>query len=116
MTPVSFVQGLDRSRVPTRPPGRAHRLDGVPMTAKYATACGVCSTRIQPGEEIARAGNGWAHAACAGGSAGPEPAAGGAGGTTRTVPAARRRPVRPDMPALDGALEVWTDGACSGNP
>ena len=26
------------------------------------------------------------------------------------------RPVRPDMPAPDGALEVWTDGACSGNP
>jgi len=24
--------------------------------------------------------------------------------------------VRPDMPAPDGALEVWTDGACSGNP
>ncbi|GLY33919.1 hypothetical protein Kisp02_72840 [Kineosporia sp. NBRC 101731] len=23
---------------------------------------------------------------------------------------------KPDMAAIDGALEVWTDGACSGNP
>jgi ribonuclease HI len=73
------------------------------MTAKYATTCGVCSSRIQPGEEIARAGSGWGHAACA-----------------DDAPAARaaapKRPARPDMPAVDGALEVWTDGACSGNP
>ena len=87
------------------------------MTAKYATACGVCSTRIQPGEEIARAGDVWAHtASAAAGSAAAEPAAGGAAGGARPAPAARRRPARPDMPAPDGALEVWTDGACSGNP
>ena len=87
------------------------------MTAKYATACGVCSTRIQPGEEIARSGSGWAHTGCAG-------AATTAAGPTRTgtaaaaakAPAKAGRAVRPDMPAPDGALEVWTDGACSGNP
>jgi ribonuclease HI len=72
------------------------------MTAKYATTCAVCSSRIQPGEEIARSGKGWGHTACAGDAAAP--------------PARRTRPARPDMPAADGALEVWTDGACSGNP
>ena len=74
------------------------------MTAKYATTCSVCSSRIQPGEEIARAGDGWGHTACAGAGA-PAPA--------RKKAA---RPARPDMPAAEGALEVWTDGACSGNP
>ena len=81
------------------------------MTAKYATTCGVCSSRIQPGEEIARSGQSWAHTACAAGSA-EQPAASTA--TAKTVRAAR--PARPDMPAAEGALEVWTDGACSGNP
>lgn len=76
------------------------------MTAKYATSCGVCSVRIQPGEEIARAGSSWGHVACAGEA--PQPAATRARGGTR--------PAKPDMPAVDGALEVWTDGACSGNP
>lgn len=77
------------------------------MTAKYATTCGVCASPVRPGEEIARAGERWAHAACADAapsSSGARPAA-----TSRTAP-------RPDMPAADGALEVWTDGACSGNP
>lgn len=77
------------------------------MTAKYATTCGVCASPVRPGEEIARAGERWAHAACAdaaSSSSGARPAA-----TPRTAP-------RPDMPAADGALEVWTDGACSGNP
>lgn len=76
------------------------------MTAKYATTCGVCSSRIQPGETIAKAGENWAHEACAGDAA---PAA-------AKKPASRKKPARPDMPAADGALEVWTDGACSGNP
>jgi len=89
------------------------------MTAKYATTCGVCSSRIQPGEEIARAGEIWAHVACAGGAAGGS-AAGSAErstGAAAKAPATRaKKPSRPDMPAPDGALEVWTDGACSGNP
>ena len=35
------------------------------MTAKYATTCGVCGSPVSPGEEIARSGERWAHAACA---------------------------------------------------
>ena len=80
------------------------------MTAKYATTCRVCASPVHPGEEIARSGEAWAHAACAADAAAP--AAGGR--TTRTGSAATAR--RPDMPAVEGALEVWTDGACSGNP
>ncbi|MHA6794990.1 ribonuclease H family protein [Pseudonocardia bannensis] len=81
------------------------------MTAKYATTCGVCSSRIQPGEEIARAGSTWAHVACAGSATTVKV-------STSLAPSARpvRSAPRPDMPAADGALEVWTDGACSGNP
>ncbi|MFB9386118.1 ribonuclease H [Pseudonocardia petroleophila] len=79
------------------------------MTAKYATTCGVCSNRVSPGEEIARAGTGWGHVACA-------DAAPAAGRPAATAPARAKKPARPDMPAPDGALEVWTDGACSGNP
>ncbi|WP_181782174.1 ribonuclease H family protein [Pseudonocardia pini] len=74
------------------------------MTAKYATTCGVCSKPVQPGEEIAKSGERWGHAACA-----TEAAA-------APTPPAKKRPARPDMPAIEGALEVWTDGACSGNP
>src|SRR3954463_10069615 len=78
------------------------------MTAKYATTCGVCASPVNPGEEIARAGERWAHAACASGSGTP------AKGSPTAAKA--KKPSRPDMPAVDGALEVWTDGACSGNP
>jgi ribonuclease HI len=80
------------------------------MTAKYATTCGVCGSRVQPGEEIARAGEGWGHSACAAGSDAP------AAKAPAKAPAKAKKPVRPDMPAAEGALEVWTDGACSGNP
>ncbi len=91
------------------------------MTAKYATACGVCSVRIQPGEEIARSGSTWAHTGCAGAADAPAAAAAGAVKAARaakavTAPRAAAKAARPDMPAPDGALEVWTDGACSGNP
>src|SRR4051794_32297303 len=79
------------------------------MTAKYATTCGVCASGVQPGEEIAKAGSSWAHVACADAPAGAA--------TTPAAPTARRaRSARPEMAAADGALEVWTDGACSGNP
>jgi ribonuclease HI len=81
------------------------------MTAKYATTCGVCGSAVQPGEEIARAGERWAHAACAG-SSGTRAAA----PAERTATKSRAKAPRPEMPAAEGALEVWTDGACSGNP
>jgi ribonuclease HI len=83
------------------------------MTAKYATTCGVCSSRIQPGEEIAKSGETWGHAACAA-DAPKQPAAAKSAGKAAGKTASRPR--RPDMAAVDGALEVWTDGACSGNP
>jgi len=81
------------------------------MTAKYATTCGVCASPVRPGEEIARSGERWAHAACA------DPAAPGARTAAKARPAKpATKSTRPDMPAAEGALEVWTDGACSGNP
>lgn len=76
----------------------------VAITAKYATVCGVCAGEIGLGDRIDSLPSGgrarWAHADCAAGTlfsdAGPEAAA------------------APSVPAP--ALEVWTDGACSGNP
>ena len=81
------------------------------MTAKYATTCGVCASPVHPGEDIARSGERWAHAACAE----TAPADSGAA-TAKTSSAKAKKAPRPDMPAAEGALEVWTDGACSGNP
>lgn len=82
------------------------------MTAKYATTCGVCASAIRPGEEIARSGERWAHAACAETTASRP----GARTSTKAGQAKTTKAARLDMPAADGALEVWTDGACSGNP
>ncbi|MDD7935665.1 ribonuclease H family protein [Actinomycetospora straminea] len=89
------------------------------MTAKYATTCGVCAAPVTPGEEIARSGERWAHAGCA--STAGNGSSATAGATSAAKPAAKAtakttKPARPDMPAAEGALEVWTDGACSGNP
>ena len=101
------------------------------MTARYATTCQACSGRVQPGDEIAKSAKGWAHAACAdrGGPAATDqgstgvgaPAASGSGATPTATGAPRngRRASaagKREMPAAEGALEVWTDGACSGNP
>jgi len=72
----------------------------MPLRARFATTCGVCSRPIEVGEEITDPGAGtsrrWAHLGCAQGvfDLGTELGA-------ASVP---------------GALEVWTDGACSGNP
>ena len=59
------------------------------MRAKYAGRCTVCAKSIEPSAEIARSADGaaWVHAACA----------------VATVPVA-------------GTTEVFTDGACRGNP
>jgi ribonuclease HI len=81
----------------------------VPLTAKYPTSCGVCSAPISPGEEISKVGPKWAHVACA-----PAGARAAASTPSKAKPVRRARP--DEMPAPDGALEVWTDGACSGNP
>lgn len=84
----------------------------MPLTAKYPTTCDVCSQPIAPGEQIAKVGQRWAHAGCAPGGAATSAAAVVA--TAR--PGSRSKPRPADMPAAEGALEVWTDGACSGNP
>jgi len=97
------------------------------MTARYATSCRLCLSPIQPGEEIAKATDGWAHGACAAGGAatdspaGKRPAAKRESASPQPTAAAKAkraatRPARPDMPTAANALEVWTDGACSGNP
>jgi ribonuclease HI len=93
----------------------------VPVTAKYATSCSVCALAIAPGEEIVAVARRWAHLACDPRGqdelfsvTGPDAA------STAADPRAASRSVRrPDAGATPGterALEVWTDGACSGNP
>jgi ribonuclease HI len=80
----------------------------MPLTAKYATTCGVCSAPILPGEEITDTGGGrdrrWAHVSCPQGVLDldvADPRVLAAGSAVTPQPA---------------ALTVWTDGACSGNP
>ena len=91
----------------------------MPVTAKYATSCGVCTSPIEPGEEIVSVGRRWAHVPCAP-SAHTElfdAAAPPAAAAPRTAaPRAARRPDAASAAAPEGTLEVWTDGACSGNP
>ena len=72
----------------------------MPLTAKFATTCGICSGAIRPGEQIAKTGPRWAHIGCA--------ADGQQSLIAVTAP--------PADPAAAGVLEVWTDGACAGNP
>lgn len=75
------------------------------ITARYATVCGVCGGAIAPGESIASLSGGtrrWAHEHC---SAAPPILAGAAGTASPGVSSAPTT-----------ATEVWTDGACSGNP
>ena len=77
----------------------------MPLTAKYATTCGLCSAPILPGEEITDVGGGrtrrWAHIACPQGTLDLEIGEAQAPATVSPEPS---------------ALTVWTDGACSGNP
>lgn len=93
----------------------------MPMTARFPTTCAQCSVRIMPGEEISKAAGSWVHTGCATaanendtllpGTAVGERVPGG-----RPVKRTGARAHKPDMAAVEGALEVWTDGACSGNP
>jgi ribonuclease HI len=83
----------------------------VPFPAKYRTVCSLCSGSVEPGEQIRKAGSGWAHVTCPGGApSGSTATAGAAPGAA----AASAPTVSPAVPP--GVLEVWTDGACSGNP
>ena len=69
------------------------------MQARYATRCAACAKRIAPGDEIVRSADGaaWVHEAC-----------------SKLVPDATKAPL--DPPAPVGTTEVFTDGACRGNP
>jgi ribonuclease HI len=90
-------RGCGPSRAVLRTLGR------VPVTAKYATSCSVCASGIAPGEEIISMGRRWAHAACDSAGAGlfpPDASASNRGSDAGAT----------------SVLEVWTDGACSGNP
>ena len=97
----------------------------MPLRAKFATTCGVCARPIEPGEEITDAGDKttrrWAHVGCAQGSfdlgmADPvTPGSAVSAGPTATSAATSAATSRVAS-ARTGALEVWTDGACSGNP
>jgi ribonuclease HI len=90
----------------------------MPVTAKYPTVCGVCSVAINPGEEISKVGRRWSHVSCAPPGQPALPVV-GSGRSTPSVPPGDRPAARAfptPMPAVAGALEVWTDGACSGNP
>lgn len=100
------------------------------MLAKFAGRCGACGGDIRPGEEIESAGGSrsrWVHAACASAPAlidapGGEQAElvavgpGGAAASPAKAAAKSKRPRPPAMTAPEGAIEVYTDGACSGTP
>ncbi|HVN11807.1 MAG TPA: RNase H family protein, partial [Kineosporiaceae bacterium] len=94
----------------------------MPVTAKYATSCSVCTRPIAPGDAIIAVAQRWAHLGC-------DPAGHGdrfaltapdAAGSTAAEPRGGRRPVpggaAGEALVPDGVVEVWTDGACSGNP
>ena len=112
----------------------------MPLTARFPGTCRSCHQPIAVGEEIADSGETgglrWTHVTCA--ADGPTELfamdqVSSAGGVPTTVAGARstrvkttqpqktepkktqRRDIPPEV-APAGALEVWTDGACSGNP
>jgi ribonuclease HI len=94
-------------------------VQGVALTAKYPATCASCSRTIAPGEQIEKDGGRWVHLACAAtGQTGlPVGTATPARTTTATgIPAKKRAAPKPAMAEHQGATEVWTDGACSGNP
>ena len=82
------------------------------MQARYAGQCPACAKRIEPAAEIARSTDGstWVHAACAGATL-P-----GARTATGKVKGKAPRVLVPDEPVPPGTTEVFTDGACRGNP
>ncbi len=81
------------------------------MIAKYATRCAACPEPIAPGDQIVASGGQerrWVHATCRDAAA--------AGSTSPSGSRAAKRQPPAGMPVPAGAVEVYTDGACSGNP
>jgi ribonuclease HI len=70
------------------------------MQARYATRCAACAERIAPGDQIVRSADGsaWVHEAC-----------------SKPVPGSSTN-ASPDAAVPVGTTEVFTDGACRGNP
>lgn len=92
------------------------------MQARYSGRCTVCLQPIRPGDSIASFGEdsrSWVHAGC-------DPSLGVVAAALATdaaqLPAVggmaqgKLRSPRPPMVAAIGAIRVYTDGACSGNP
>lgn len=82
----------------------------VSLIAKYATTCGVCAGLVSPGERIVKVGSRWAHVRCAAEAKRPQ-----------NVPSLGEPGMQEDLTEVGSgadspALQVWTDGACSGNP
>ena len=79
------------------------------ITAKYATTCGICGAAVSPGEQIESLPSGkgrrWAHESCS-----PDALFGS------VEPEASELPPPVAAGGSAAVLEVWTDGACSGNP
>ena len=106
--------------VGARPSGLSPYAGPVAITAKYATVCGVCGGDIGPGDRIDSLPSGggkarWAHEDCAPGTLFPdaEPPSTAVSPSPAAV-TSRSSASSPLVP--ESALEVWTDGACSGNP
>jgi ribonuclease HI len=88
----------------------------------------LCTSPTEPGEEIVSVGRRWAHVPCAPSgqtelfdaapsAAARRSAAAPLAAAPRAAAArASRRPEAAPAATPAGALEVWTDGACSGNP
>ena len=78
------------------------------MRARYAGRCTACAKPIEPASEIARSADGavWVHAACAAANA----------PTARSGKKAPPPVLAPEEPVPAGTTEVFTDGACRGNP
>jgi ribonuclease HI len=81
------------------------------MQARYATRCAACPRRIEPGAAIMRSADGaaWVHATCA---SSPRSTSSPTGTPTYAAGSVLPR----DQPVPDGTTEVFTDGACRGNP
>ncbi|WP_299055579.1 ribonuclease H [uncultured Nocardioides sp.] len=80
------------------------------MEAKYPGTCPACGGAVFPGDTIVRASakDPWVHEGCRTTAAAAAP--------SKTAKAGRSRPQRDAMSEPTGAIEVFTDGACKGNP
>ncbi|TCO41047.1 ribonuclease HI [Kribbella antiqua] len=101
------------------------------MHARFATKCATCPERIQRGDAIAMLGEPgsgrWVHAAChpdpevvAKTLAEPSPSTRidrpKRAASKRSTERGPSRVPQPSTPLPAGTIEVYTDGACSGNP